>query len=68
MQSTPLTATYSLHDPHLPPVEDVCPKGLAQLLHQALVAIAGSNQNSGPAILIEREQANVDCDTNHIGN
>ena len=29
----PFTATYSLHGPHLLPVQEVCPKGLAQLLH-----------------------------------
>ena len=29
----PFTAIYSLHGPHLLPVQDVRPKGITQLLH-----------------------------------
>ena len=49
----PFTATHSLHGPHLLPVQEVCPKGLTQLLHYLLVAIASCKQNCSPAILRE---------------
>ena len=47
----PFTATYSLHGPHLLPVQEVCLKGLTQLLHYLLVSIASCKQNCSPAIL-----------------
>ena len=45
------TATYTLHCPYLLPLQEVCPKGLTQLLHYILVAIASCKQNCSPAIL-----------------
>ena len=49
----PFTATYNPHCPHLVPVQEVCPKGLTQLLHYLLVAIASCKQNCSAAILKE---------------
>ena len=50
----PFSATYNLHGSHLLPVQEVCPKGLTQLLHKLLVAIESCKQNCSPAILRER--------------
>ena len=49
----PFTVTYNSHCPHLHPVQEVCPKGLTQLLHYLLVATASCKQNCSPAILRE---------------
>ena len=49
----PFTATSSLHGPHLLLVQEVCLKGLTQLLHYLLVAIASCKQNCSAAILRE---------------
>ena len=45
--------TYNPQCPHLVPVQEVCLKGLTQLLHYLLVAIESCKQNCSAAILRE---------------
>ena len=49
----PFTATYNSHCPHLLTVQEVCTKGLTQLLHYLLVATASCKQNCSATILRE---------------
>ena len=49
----PFTATYSLHGPHLVHVQEVCLKGVTQLLRYLLVAIASCKQSCSQTILRE---------------
>ena len=55
----PFTATHSLHGPHLILVQEVCPKGLTQLLHYLLVATASCKQHCSPAILREGDKSGL---------